>query len=83
VLDNLERILAIELLCAAQGVDFRREMLDPEAALGLGTQAAFEVIRKAVPFSEHDAPLSPLIEAVAGLVAGDELLGAVEAAIAS
>jgi histidine ammonia-lyase len=81
VLDNLEQILAIELLCAAQAVDFRREMLGPEAKLGLGTQAAFDLVRRAVSFSEHDEPLSPLIEAVIGLVAGDELLRAVDAAI--
>ena len=68
VLDNLEQILAIELLCAAQGVDFRREMLGAETRLGEGTRAAYAKIRARVPFIDHDTPPSPLIEALSDLV---------------
>lgn len=74
---NLERVLAIELLLAAQGVDFRREVLGPEARLGQGTAVAYRLIRQRVPFAEEDQPLAPLIEAVWQLVATGELAQAV------
>jgi histidine ammonia-lyase len=72
-LDNLERILAIELLCAAQGVDFRREALGRDARLGRGTQVAYDMIRARVPFLEHDAPPAPHIEALTELVGSGAL----------
>src|SRR5207302_8394845 len=40
ILDNVERILAIELMAAAQGVDFRKPTLGPDAQPGCGTRAA-------------------------------------------
>jgi len=64
VLDNVERILAIELLCAAQGVDLRRGLLGTGARLGRGTSVAYERIRDRVPFLESDVSLSPYIEAL-------------------
>ncbi|HIE37734.1 MAG TPA: histidine ammonia-lyase, partial [Anaerolineae bacterium] len=75
-LDNLERILAVELLCAAQGVDFRREALGGDARLGRGTQVAYDLIRAQVPFLEHDVPPAPYIETLAELV-GSSTLAAV------
>jgi histidine ammonia-lyase len=81
VLKNVERIVAVELLAGAQGIDFRREQLGVTARMGTGTQAAYALIREHVPFLEHDAPLSPLIEAVVDLVADGRLVSAVEAVI--
>ncbi len=78
VVENVERIIAIELLAAAQGIDFRRQQLGAAARLGQGTAAAYAAIRTRVPFLEHDAPLSPLIEAVHDLVAGGDLVAAVD-----
>lgn len=78
VVENVERIVAIELLAAAQGIDFRRAQLGASARLGKGTAAAYAAIRARVPFLEHDAPLSPLIEAVHELVASGELVAAVD-----
>lgn len=78
VVENVERIIAIELLAAAQGVDFRRAQLGAACRLGQGTAAAYAAIRARVPFLEHDAPLSPLIEAVYDLVASGELVAAVD-----
>jgi histidine ammonia-lyase len=49
ILDNVERILAIELMAAAQGIDFRRQELAPGAALGRGTRAAYALLRQHVP----------------------------------
>ncbi len=81
VLENVERIVAVELLAAAQGVDFRREQLGGTARLGVGTQAAYTLIRDQVPFLEHDAPLSPLIEQIARLITEGSLVSAVEAVV--
>ncbi len=73
---NVERILALELLAAAQGIDFRRQVLGPEARLGQGTAPAYELIRQRVPFLEQDAVMYPYIEAVRDLVASGELTAA-------
>ncbi|MBN1953838.1 MAG: histidine ammonia-lyase [Anaerolineae bacterium] len=73
VLDNVERILAIELLCAAQGIDFRRELIGETARLGQGTRIVYEQARQAVPFLEHDAPLAGRIELLTRLICGGDL----------
>ena len=67
--DNVERILAIELLAAAQGIDFRKQVIGSERTLGRGTQVAYALIRAHVPFIEEDTVMYPLIEAVRQLVA--------------
>ncbi len=81
VLINTETVVALELLCAAQGIDFRRRVLPPDARMGQGTRAAYDLIRQAVPFWEHDQVLSPHIENVRRLVAGGRLLAAVREAV--
>ena len=81
VLENAESILALELLAAAQGVDFRREMLGGNPRLGRGTAIAYELIRKRVPFLEHDAIMYPYIEAVRELVTSGELVEAVKSQV--
>lgn len=81
VLINTETVLALELFCAAQGIDFRRRALPAGATLGRGTQAAYKAIRAAVPFVDHDQELAPLIESVRQLVAEGRLMVAVRAAL--
>src|SRR5690606_37394317 len=67
ILDHVETIVAIELLCAAQGIDFRRRDIGNQP-LGTGTTIAYDLIRSAVPFLDHDTILAPHIEAVRHLV---------------
>lgn len=62
VLKNAQTVVAIELLCAAQGLEFRKRETGLKAAKGTGT--ALEAVREAVPFLESDAPLAPMIEKV-------------------
>lgn len=76
VLRNLETILAIELLAAAQGIDFRREVM-PGARQGRGTAVAYRLIRERVPFLKQDAVMYPYIEAVRRLVTDGSLRRAV------
>lgn len=54
VLEQARQVIAIELLCAAQMLDFRRP-LKP----GTGVQKAYEVVRSFVPMLEHDRVLAP------------------------
>ncbi|MBN1487142.1 MAG: histidine ammonia-lyase [Anaerolineae bacterium] len=81
VLENVEHIIAIELLSAAQGVDFRREQLGSAAELGKGTAVAYAQVRQYVPFLEHDEPLAPKIVAIKRLISSGELVAAVNAVV--
>ncbi len=71
---NVEQILAIELMAAAQGIDFRKEALGPAARLGRGTAPAYDLVRQVVPFLERDAVMYPYMEAVRRLVATGRLV---------
>jgi len=73
VLANAERVVAIELLCAAQALEFRN--VDQAGPAG---RAAHAAIRRVVAPREADRLLSPDMEAVADLVRSGRLLEAVE-----
>jgi histidine ammonia-lyase len=76
-LGNLRRILAVEAACAARGLELRAP-LEP----GAGTGAALAAIRAAgVPGPGADRHLAPELELMERLVAGGELVGAVESAV--
>ncbi len=63
ILENVETIVALELMSAAQGIDFRLQSAGLNAtALGEGTQTAYTLIRKKVPFLKKDVVLAPLVE---------------------
>jgi histidine ammonia-lyase len=74
VLANAERVLAIELLAGAQGVEFLAP-LQP----GVGVRAAREFVRSLSPRLRDDRPLAPDIEVVAAAVRDGSLVEAVEA----
>ncbi len=69
VAENLETILALELFCAAQAVDFRKKALGVDKNLGNGTRDIYNHIRAVVPFIEKDEYLKDHIEAVRAIVA--------------
>ncbi|MCW2949913.1 MAG: hutH [Thermoleophilia bacterium] len=77
VLENAERVVAIELLCAAQGVDF----LVPRKP-GAGTRALHAAVRARVPHLEVDRILNDEIELVARLVSDSDFIAEVEAVAA-
>ena len=64
IADNLSNILAIELLCAAQGIDFRRRRGFENSRLGAQTAPVYESIRNVVPFVERDAYLKDHMDSV-------------------
>jgi histidine ammonia-lyase len=65
---NVEHILAIELMAAAQGIDFRRRVMGEKTRLGKGTQPVYERIRQKVPFIEEDTVLSGYLAEVHKIV---------------
>lgn len=68
VAENLSTILALELFCAAQGVDFRRRQIGGDKRLGNGTAAIYHQIRSVVPFIEKDEYMKPHMDAVENIV---------------
>jgi histidine ammonia-lyase len=75
-LRNLSRILAVELLCAARGLDLR-DPLQPAA----GSAAALSALRERVEGPGPDRWLSPELAEAEALVRDGGLLAAVEDAV--
>ncbi|MCI0476674.1 MAG: histidine ammonia-lyase, partial [Anaerolineales bacterium] len=72
---NTTRILAIELIAAAQGIDLRLKNLGRDATmLGHGTRIAHARIHRAIPFLERDRVLSKDIERAVELIESGELV---------
>jgi histidine ammonia-lyase len=73
---NLARILAVELSCAARGLDLRAPLMPAP-----GTAAALSVIRSRVPGPGPDRYMAPELAEVSELVRSGAVLAAVERAI--
>jgi histidine ammonia-lyase len=76
VVGNLENVIAIELLEAAQALDFRAPL-----TCGKGTAVAHRLVRERVPHLDADRNLSQDIASARELVSSGELVRAVEAEI--
>ncbi|HQX75671.1 MAG TPA: histidine ammonia-lyase, partial [Thermoflexales bacterium] len=73
IVDNVERILSLELMSAAQGINFRKAAVRDGARLGQGTQIAYDLLREHIPFIEQDTILYDFIEAARQLVTTGEV----------
>ncbi|MBC5804925.1 MAG: histidine ammonia-lyase [Candidatus Eremiobacter antarcticus] len=73
VVENFQTVVAIELLEAAQALDFRAPL-----RYGRGTAIAHRVVRERVPHLDDDRNLSTDIEAAVELVRSGALVTAVE-----
>jgi len=73
--DHVRTVLAIELLCAAQGVDLRRPLRTTRPL-----EAVHAAIRARVPAMMVDRPIAPDIAAVRALIDDGTLLSAVASA---
>ncbi len=69
IVNNLEKILAIELLCAAQAFDFRRPLKS-----SIILEACHAHIRKKIPHINEDVVLSELIEIALDTIKSKELV---------
>jgi len=77
ILDNAYGILGIEIMAAAQALDFR------DYKFGIGTTKAKEVVRRHVDFLDVDRPLYNDHNTMKKLVASCEILEEVESLIGS
>jgi histidine ammonia-lyase len=73
VVANTAKVLGIEFLCAAQGLD-----LGEKLAPGKGVAAAFQALRKVVPGLDGDRFLAPDLAAAERLVRDGTLVAAAE-----
>jgi len=71
--NNVERILGIELFAAAQGIDFRKDVIGADKRLGDGTQPVYDLIRQHIPFIEADTVLYPHMEMLRRLVSSGQI----------
>lgn len=68
IANNLESILSLELLCGAQGVDFRKKAAGKDLRLGVGTREIYANLRESIPFIEHDTYMKTHIDAAHEIV---------------
>ncbi|HHZ04062.1 HAL/PAL/TAL family ammonia-lyase, partial [Acetomicrobium hydrogeniformans] len=73
ILSNAQKVIAIEILTAAQALEFSAP-LKP----GKGVYKAFQAIRERTPFLDEDIFMAPLIEEVLSLVKSGEIVREVE-----
>lgn len=76
ILKNAQAVLGIEMMAAAQALDFLRP-----GRGGRGVEVAHEAIRRHVDFLDEDRPLHGDINRLAEVVESGEILAAVEEAI--
>lgn len=72
VVSNLKNILAVELLYAAQAVDFRRPLKS-----SIALEAVHDLVRDTVPFADRDRVFGLDIQALHDLIDGEELTACV------
>ncbi len=71
ILDNVEGVLACELLCALAATDFRRPLRG-----GAGSQAAYDVARERIAPLDGDRVPGVDIESARGLIRSSALIDA-------
>ncbi len=71
MVENLENILAVELLCAAQGIEFRGPLTTSTAL-----KSVIQTLRQKVDTLSDDRDLSPDIKAAAKLIRTGEIITA-------
>ncbi len=71
IIGNVRHVLAIELMCAAQGLDYRRPLRSSAAV-----ERAHEAVRRVVPPLGDDRVLTPDIQALAAAIERREFAAA-------
>ena len=69
VLDNVDKILSIEMLCAAQAKDFH----NPLASTAV-IEAIHQHIRKTIPHIEEDQPMQEILDNALAIIKSGELI---------
>lgn len=77
VVDQVRRVLAVELLSGAEAAEY----VDETLAHGAGTTAAYETVRDVVPPLSGDRPLDADIDAIVDIINSGALLDQLETAL--
>ncbi|MBU3180010.1 histidine ammonia-lyase [Clostridium psychrophilum] len=73
IIENVQRVLATEIMAACQAIDFRDGY-----TLGIGTKEAYKVVRKNVEFIEKDKIMYIELDKVTNLIKNGTILESVE-----
>lgn len=76
IMENVQNVLAIELMCACQAID-----LDPEGKLGKGTKVVYDVVRKEVASFMEDRETYRDMNKIFELIEEHDIVNAVETTI--
>ena len=76
ILEHVEMVLGIELMCATQGIDMRRPL-----TCSAPVEAAYKTVREVLPPLDHDRFLQKDMEAACELIRSGEMVAAVESVI--
>lgn len=76
IIENLEKILAIELICAAQGFDFRRPLKSTKIL-----NSCHDFVRQKIPKVDHDRVFADDINIALDLIKNHELVRVVNEVI--
>jgi len=76
IMENVRRVLAMEIMCACQGIDLRGNK-----GLGVGTKPVYEEVRKVVPMLKEDRPIYDGINKCEELIKNGTIIKACEGRI--
>jgi histidine ammonia-lyase len=80
MVDDLGKVLGLELMTAAQALDLRLAMVGGDARPGRAVAAAHRAIRERIAFLAHDRALDGDVRAALELVADGSVLAAARSA---
>ncbi len=74
ILKNARKVIAMELLCACQGIDLRKG----QEKLGVGTKEAYKIVRDRVSYYDKDRVMNIDIDKIEELIEENLILNTVE-----
>lgn len=82
ILENVEKILAMEMFAAAQAIDIQKPLRGKKRSHpGVGTRIAYDLIRKQIPYLEKDREIYPDVQKSLDVIRSGSLIRAVEAVL--
>jgi histidine ammonia-lyase len=81
IIDNVKKVIAIELFYAAQALDYRLQESPgstPASLMGKGAARAYRIIRTKIPFLKVDRPLYRYMDLAVELIDSGDIVTAVE-----
>ena len=73
IIENVQRVLATEIMAACQAIDFREGF-----TLGAGTKEAYTIVREHVEFMEKDIVIYPELDKITNLIVSGAIVERVE-----